>query len=309
MSNAHTASPSPSPAAFVLEPPFNNTSSADTILRSSDGVDFYVHRTVLSLVSPVFETMFALPQSDGAPAIPVIDLEENSAVLDRALRVFYPATQPTHATLDELQGIIEVLVSKYDMQCLIPVVKQHLERYIVTQPLAVYTIALRYRWEDVGKAAAKESLKLPLRALNTEAPPELKGITGEAYHNLLHYHYQCGYAAQRTTWNLEWLPVPPTSGSGEIAFGCNSCHQSSVNRRFSNNVDRRTVSWVLDYLKQMGDVLAITPGINIREHYTLYSTLTKAGCSYCTVYHFVHFATSQWPNKLKEELDKVELKF
>ncbi|KAJ7125953.1 hypothetical protein C8R44DRAFT_913129 [Mycena epipterygia] len=173
----HHVERSPSPPAFVLEPPFTNTPSADTILRSSDGVDFYVHRTILSLMSPVFETMFTLPQSQGAPVIPVIDLGELSAVLDRALRFFYPATQPTYATLDELRDIIEILVSKYDMRSLIPVVKQHLERYLVTQPLAVYAVALRYRWEDLGKAAAKESLKRPLRVPNTAAPSELNRIT------------------------------------------------------------------------------------------------------------------------------------
>ncbi|EMD39269.1 hypothetical protein CERSUDRAFT_122690 [Gelatoporia subvermispora B] len=37
-------------------------SSADVIIRSSDGVDFRVHRIVLAEASPVFEGMFSLPQ-------------------------------------------------------------------------------------------------------------------------------------------------------------------------------------------------------------------------------------------------------
>jgi hypothetical protein len=64
-------------------------------------------------------------------------MHEDAIPLDRALRFFYPATQPLVATLDELQESIEILISKFDMQCLIPSAKQHLERYIVSQPLGV----------------------------------------------------------------------------------------------------------------------------------------------------------------------------
>ncbi|KAJ7739358.1 hypothetical protein B0H16DRAFT_1729451 [Mycena metata] len=81
---------SPGPALFLAQYPFANAPGADTILRSADGVDFYVHRAILSLVSPVFEMMFQLPQPDDAPAVPVIDVQELSAVLDRVLRFFYP---------------------------------------------------------------------------------------------------------------------------------------------------------------------------------------------------------------------------
>ncbi|KAJ7132555.1 hypothetical protein C8R44DRAFT_664927 [Mycena epipterygia] len=309
MSNAPTASTSPIPPAFVLEPPFTKTPIADTILRSSDEVDFYVHRAILSLVAPVFETMpFTLRQSQGTPAIPVIDLAEHSAVLDQVLRFFYPTTQPTYATLDELRDIIEILVSKYDMQCLVPAVKKHLESYLDTQPLAVFAVAFRYRWEDVGKAAAKESLKHPLRALDTEAPLELNGITAVAYHNLLHYHSKCGHAAQKTT-NLEWLAPPPSTDN--VAFGCAACQSGAMPRRFSDKVSRNTVSWVLDYLQGMADVLARTPGIDIRDsHWRIYTTFNKATCTQCKgLYQFINFVSSQWPTKLKEDIAKVELKF
>ncbi|KAJ6539816.1 hypothetical protein DFH09DRAFT_847089, partial [Mycena vulgaris] len=54
---------------------------------SSDGADFYAHRAVLALVLPVFQTMVTLPQADD---IPVVDMSEHSALLDQALRFFYP---------------------------------------------------------------------------------------------------------------------------------------------------------------------------------------------------------------------------
>jgi len=38
-----------------------NAPDADTVLRSSDGEEFRVHRIILSLASPVFQGMFTLP--------------------------------------------------------------------------------------------------------------------------------------------------------------------------------------------------------------------------------------------------------
>ncbi|KAJ7206395.1 hypothetical protein GGX14DRAFT_310226, partial [Mycena pura] len=60
---------------------FAQTPDADAILRSRDGADFYIHTVILSLVSPVFETMFSLPQSPPTSAIPIIRMEEDSISL------------------------------------------------------------------------------------------------------------------------------------------------------------------------------------------------------------------------------------
>ena len=48
-------------ALYVADAPFDH-SLADVILRSSDKIDFRVFKLFLSLASPVFETMFSLPQ-------------------------------------------------------------------------------------------------------------------------------------------------------------------------------------------------------------------------------------------------------
>jgi BTB/POZ domain len=49
------------PASVHCSAPVSQHGS-DVILRSSDHVDFYVYKIVLSLVSPFFEDMFSLPQ-------------------------------------------------------------------------------------------------------------------------------------------------------------------------------------------------------------------------------------------------------
>ncbi|KAJ7785692.1 hypothetical protein B0H16DRAFT_1487671 [Mycena metata] len=296
----------PTPESFVVEYPFVNAPAADAILRSADGADFYVHRAILSLVSPIFETMFQLPQPDATPAIPVIDVQEPSRVLDRALRFFYPGAYPRVATLEELQEIIEVLVSKYDIQSVVPVAKQHLEKFSSAQPLAVYTVAFKHRWQDVATIAAKESLKLPLRALNTPAPPELSGVSAIAYHDLLHYHYLCGAAAGRTS-SLVWLTPPHAI----VTWPNCACHSKNCLYTFSNNNTLRTVpQWFNTYLISMAGDLSITPGVGLREHVHFHVALGEARCGHCSIFmDFLEFVKYQWPAKLAEEMDKIVLKF
>ncbi|KAJ7206694.1 hypothetical protein C8J57DRAFT_1614663 [Mycena rebaudengoi] len=206
---------SSNPPVFIPDYPFSEASDADCILRSSDGVDFHVYRAILLLVSPIFRSMFSLPQQADAPKAPVIDVAEDSDILDKALRFFYPGAQPIVATLDELRCIIEILVSKYDMECVSETAKDHLALYLPESPLAVYCIAVAHQWEDMAMLAAKESLKLRLRAHDTVAPPELNRIPAAAYHNLLHYHYRCGVAAKSRTQILRHIPARLT---GRMTF-------------------------------------------------------------------------------------------
>ncbi|KAF8181682.1 hypothetical protein K438DRAFT_1840776 [Mycena galopus ATCC 62051] len=287
------------PSPFAPTHPFAKAAGADVILRSSDGADFYVHRAILSLVSPVFETMFSLPQAESSPDVPIIDLQERAAALDRALRFFYPGTCPNVETLDELREVIEVLM-KYDMQCQVPVAKLHLEKHHSSRPLAVYAIALRYRWKDVAVAAARESLKHALRTLLADALPELEGITAVAYHNLLQYHSLCGEAARSATASLKWFLWPTTLEH----CGCNT---TSV--IFSDNMYHQVPVWFSEYLTDARNLLARIPGTNVREIWSFYTALEEGKCSRCRQFNLIEFATYQLPVQLKDEFDKIELKF
>ncbi|KAJ7751350.1 hypothetical protein B0H16DRAFT_829478 [Mycena metata] len=294
----------PAPAPFVPEYPFANAPAADAILRSADGADFYIHRAILSLVSPVFETMFQLPQPDDAPAVPVIDVQEVSAVLDRALRFFYPGAAASVPTLEELQDIMEVLVAKYDVQFIVPAVKQHLQRLKISKPLAVYAVGVQYGWRDVASSAAKQSLKIPLRALGNDPPPELGAITAIAYHNLLQYHYLCGTAARRTADTLEWLSAPNAIRT------CNYCDNSDHKYTFMDVTGLTVPRWFNAYLTTMSGVLETTPGVILHENSNFHVALGQSRCNRCKIFNdFMDFVFSQWPAKLRQELDKIELKF
>jgi hypothetical protein len=67
-------------------------------------------------------------------------------------------------------------VDKYDAESVIPAAKEHLKRYIVDEPLAAYVIAYTIRWEDLGIATARQTLKLRLRSIDAVSPPYLDRI-------------------------------------------------------------------------------------------------------------------------------------
>lgn len=71
---------------------FDNSHTADIILRSSGpkSVEFRAHRVILSIASPVFETMFSLPQPVADKSLPVCDLSEDANTVEVLLRLIYP---------------------------------------------------------------------------------------------------------------------------------------------------------------------------------------------------------------------------
>lgn len=61
--------------------PFN-APGADFILRAFDNVDFRVHKAILSVASPVFESMFTFPKSQSdTQDLTILTFPEPSTVL------------------------------------------------------------------------------------------------------------------------------------------------------------------------------------------------------------------------------------
>ncbi|KAJ7859854.1 hypothetical protein B0H14DRAFT_2746171 [Mycena olivaceomarginata] len=219
--------------------PFDSQ-DADVILRSSDG-------------SSVLGDMFTIPQPDPAPIKPTAEVTEGSA--------------PVVETPNELGEIISVLVDKYDAESIIPPAKEHLKRYIVDEPLAAYVIAYTIRWEDLGIATARQTLKLRLRSIDAVSPPYLDRIPATAYHNLLHYHHLCGLAAKAVTTKLRWIP----STNNYVWFKCTSCAQVG---RISFQIMAITRAFGLPPC--LGSVLTETPGMDLDCRASFYDALQTA---------------------------------
>jgi hypothetical protein len=63
------------------------------IIRSSDFVDFRVHKLVLAVASPFFKDLLSLPQpsdSESIDGLPVVQLSEDSELLNSLVSILYP---------------------------------------------------------------------------------------------------------------------------------------------------------------------------------------------------------------------------
>ncbi|KAJ7873538.1 hypothetical protein B0H14DRAFT_2344163, partial [Mycena olivaceomarginata] len=105
---------------------------------------------------------------------------------------------------------------------IVPTAKQYLERYVVDEPLPAYSVAYKLQWKDIAIAAAKQTLKHRLRALDAVCPPALENFPASAYYNLIRYHYLCGLAATGVTTVIRWVPAQ----NNLIWFTCTSCAQA-----------------------------------------------------------------------------------
>jgi hypothetical protein len=274
----------PSSSCFTPSPPFDNT-SADVILRSSDGIDFHVHRLVLSLASSVFKDMFTFPQPNSEPAVPTVPVSESAVVLDMALRFWYPGAEPPVVqTLDELRQTLEALVMKYDMQFVVPVAKKELRAYLENDPVAVFAIACRLEWEDIALEAARESLRLPLRSFDSARPGQLKYMTADTYHTLLQYHSECAKVAASATSSLQWATYLDIPGSE-----CSNWTDPTVCPRtghwtFAHSTMAPLTAWFASYLNGATDVLSTAPFARLDSSELLALPITKMGsCSSCRV--------------------------
>lgn len=140
--------------------PFDDA-GADTILRTCDGVHFYVYRIVLSLGSPFFKSMFSLTQP-ASPAgtltspkgQPIIDVQENSRTLDHLLRLCYPIPDPVIQAIGDIGDVLEAAM-KYEMEQSITLMKKLLHKGSADQPLEVFAVACRLDMEEEAVAAAR----------------------------------------------------------------------------------------------------------------------------------------------------------
>ncbi|KAI9440639.1 hypothetical protein H4582DRAFT_1938315 [Lactarius indigo] len=200
------------PSSTPFGPPFDDA-DADTILRSSDQVDFHVYRVMLSKSSPFFKSMFSLPQSDTSVTEkpdrpPVINLTENSRTIAILLAFVYPVvsvvTEPM--SLDDMTNAFAA-ATKYDMTA----VSQRLtQRFTVSKsvqdsPVEAFCAAYSCEWREAARIGAKASLKHRLN-LDTIGN-KLQHTNGPGLHQLWKFHRACSATAAGaiSSTHLTWI--------------------------------------------------------------------------------------------------------
>jgi len=268
-------------------------------LRSSDGIDFYVFKLLLTLASPFFEAMFDLPQpavgtcDDTKDGFPVVNMQEDSKTLDILLRFFYPSTVAEDPSLESLTDILAIIgaARKYSLDAAETQVRQALvnPKVLKADPIRCFAIARNARFKDETMTAARYSLGQPLIPAYF---PELELITASDLLALLVYHTKCSNAVESLLSKLDWvLNHYGTSDACSWLF-CGD----SWNSNGKHNCKRSTeaefvlwsmhpVAWWVTYMQETFEILRDRPtGDNVRaEAKKTINMVKRAGCKACAV--------------------------
>lgn len=187
--------------------PLFNHAKADIILRSSDGVEFRLHKVILEMASPIFCDMFTLPQeASQSDRAQVVDVTETARTLEDLLPFCYPMERSEFLQLSRLRAVLHAAM-KYDMAFLVKILKRNLTLFLPSEPLRVYAIACLIEDRDLACAAAKRLLNCPFPgfAFPPDPPPELDILPCTALHNVHIYREQCAEAARAVFLDHKWM--------------------------------------------------------------------------------------------------------
>ncbi|KAA1476993.1 hypothetical protein DENSPDRAFT_564742 [Dentipellis sp. KUC8613] len=259
---ADSSTPNTSPQAAVspdTKPrsagtPFDSQRpGVDIILRSSDRVDFYMHKFVLSLASPIFESTFIIPQpqtADDGP--PVVDLPEDSPTLESILRLCNPVPPPTFTRIADIRRVWEAAL-KYEMDGVRAGVLVFLDSFLDKDPLGVFALGCRANREDLCQAAATRLLHHSLRSIQSD---ELRYLSAYSYSKLAEWHARCCDAAAEVTTKRYWFASNGVLSLWEARCQCTNCwlpdHTPSQNRWYA-------CQFVWDYLRRAQGILESSP--------------------------------------------------
>ena len=286
--------------------PFNDP-KADFIIRSSDNIHFYIHKSLLSIVSPVFEGILEVldstPQKlyDDRPCLPVAD---DSLHLTYLLSWCDPRSDRSkmRSTLDCLAMRLSI-AKKYGVDAMFEDAQKDLLAHCSVGPLRVYAIAIRFRLDDVVQKAAQATLGLSLAKYNF---PDLKHISAFAIQNLHNYHFECKEAIRDLLASESWAENMKVAAShlssrrkdidSENLWHTHGVEYFSLKRLavvsggFLWLSTGKTAPWWSEYVETMIYILNDRPGVRLLPPHSLFEWLeekiSRDKCSQCSKYGY-----------------------
>jgi hypothetical protein len=268
------------------DPPFDDP-EADVIIRSSNNIDFYVFKTLLSFSSSVFKDMFYVAQGkpeddelkDGLQVIPTSDSAETWRILFRFLYPCGAAGQSTLNSLDEFSRAIEAS-RKYGITRAEEMIIAELiaPRFSKANPMRIYALACQYGLEAEAREAAKQTLCIPI--LGRPYVVELENMAASHYHRLQEYHQCCGIVASEVAANTEW--IQPSSFVGFSSHDV--CGKEGRKATLADGNIRRVATWWADYMMFAETALEDCPvGATVVASDLMCDVLRNANrCPYCS---------------------------
>ena len=163
---------------------------ADIILRTPRSRGFRVHRSVISVASPVLRKLVEdapkpSPEDEEKGLLPEIDVEDSPGDLDLLLRLVYPIVlPPKFDDFDTLSRAFEIL-QKYKVDGVQELLRPILTSrpFLASDPVRVYAMACRFGFKEEAEVAiplaASTDYTIAIRA------EDLRSMNGTDYHRLV----------------------------------------------------------------------------------------------------------------------------
>jgi hypothetical protein len=293
-----------------MPPESLHTRGADVILRSSDLVDFRVHKSTLSISSPFFGDMFSLPQpplgnDEVVDGLPVVQLSECAEVLLSLVTMLYPIPVVMPDSYDNALALLSAS-QKYDMSTVQSTIRSEMKSRNITTPsgalaFRAYAIASGQGLVTEMEAAARLTLEYPMTF--EFIGEHLTTFGGLALRDLARYRKRCRDSLIACMESLLDSRIPPS----DIWVGCPSSvqsylsgwlysllsqHQKSLKESFTRPLPRPS-NFCTEYLAAL------------RCH------ISRVDCSFCSKVHIMHGETyrEQVETRLAKALDEVSTRY
>ena len=197
-----------------------DTDDADLILKSSDDVEFRVHKLMIFLASANHLCNMPVESSDVAK-LPMIRLTENSVTLGTLISMCYPVAE---VDLEDLSVVYEVLnaAMKFEMKKIIQILRVKLANYMEKDPLRIYFTSIVLGLKEEAIKASKVFALSSDDSANAYVR-EMEVAPAIAYHRLLKYRYQYRAAAAANKWDDH-----DRQRSHIYGDGCLSCDRAGM---------------------------------------------------------------------------------
>ncbi|KAK0209195.1 hypothetical protein DFS33DRAFT_1272237 [Desarmillaria ectypa] len=307
------------PTVTIADPPFHDTSNfADLVIRTTDNVDFFVLKALLSLNSPSSFFRHALQAShhtEERDGFPVLEVNEDSSTFRTILFFCYPYKVPEIENFEQFMKV-GMALEKY---CIDNASERFFEVVLASsvikeQPVRVFSMAVAHGWKDLAKTAARNTLAV---SLEPEVEfEELKHINALQHLRLRAYHRNCENAVRdlyiRRVLGTEMLWLGGHSSAGlEFVWDHGSCKWCrkplSLSIQIVQGHIHQTHRWLGDYLDSVGAHALQRPWPDIALDEDIILQTIAASTSECGSDKWAKIAASQirlLGKRLAEEMNK-----
>jgi hypothetical protein len=288
---------------------------ANIIIRSSNLVNFRVHKSLLALTSPVFSDLLSLPQpsdSESIDGLPVVQLSEDAELLNSLVSMLYPVRPVIPNSYEKVLYLLAAC-QKYDMVQVQSFIRAEVNRGSFPAPVGseafrAYAIASSKGLIPEMESAAALTLDHPMTFETLGEALQL--FDGCGLRDLARFRKRCRDNLVKCIESFLEVHTGPSS----IWVGCPDVMPSNLKpqKLWDPPQPRVLPSWLRQLLSRTNDLKlqAFTQPLiipsNIRGEY-LTALQSHSGCEFCFRVHGMKGSKfcAELESKLAEARDKV----